>query len=31
MASAISIVLLIFVGIIGLLGLWMFRKTEVSY
>jgi len=31
MASAISIVLLIFVGIIGLVGLWMFRKTEVSY
>jgi multiple sugar transport system permease protein len=31
MASAISIVLLIFVGIIGMIGLWMFRKTEVSY
>jgi multiple sugar transport system permease protein len=31
MASAISIVLLIFVGIIGMVGLWMFRKTEVSY
>jgi multiple sugar transport system permease protein len=31
MASAISIVLLIFVGIIGVIGLWMFRKTEVSY
>jgi multiple sugar transport system permease protein len=31
MASAISIVLLIFVAVIGFLGLWLFRKTEVSY
>jgi multiple sugar transport system permease protein len=31
MASAISIVLLIFVAIIGVVGLWLFRKTEVSY
>ena len=31
MASAISIVLLIFVAVIGLIGLWLFRKTEVSY
>jgi multiple sugar transport system permease protein len=31
MASAISIVLLMFVAVIGLVGLWLFRKTEVSY
>jgi len=31
MASAISVVLLIVVAIIGLVGLWLFRKTEVSY
>jgi multiple sugar transport system permease protein len=31
MASAISIVLLILVAIIGIIGLWLFRKTEVSY
>ena len=31
MASAISIVLLVFVGIIGVIGLWLFRKAEVSY
>jgi multiple sugar transport system permease protein len=30
MASAISIVLLILVAIIGVVGLWLFRKTEVS-
>jgi multiple sugar transport system permease protein len=29
MASAISIVLLILVAIIGMIGLWLFRKTEV--
>jgi multiple sugar transport system permease protein len=31
MASAISVVLLIFVAIIGIIGLWLFRKTDVSY
>lgn len=31
MASAISVVLLWFVGIIGLIGLWLFRRAEVSY
>jgi ABC-type sugar transport systems, permease components len=31
MASAISVVLLIFVAVIGLLGLWLFRRSEVSY
>lgn len=31
MASAISVVLLIFVALIGLFGLWLFRKTEVTY
>jgi multiple sugar transport system permease protein len=31
MASAISIVLLILVAIIGIIGLWLFRKTDVSY
>ncbi|HSV86690.1 MAG TPA: sugar ABC transporter permease [Levilinea sp.] len=30
-ASAISVVLLILVGIIGVLGLWLFRKADVSY
>jgi ABC-type sugar transport system permease subunit len=31
MASAISVVLLIFVAVIGIIGLWLFRKTDVSY
>ncbi len=31
MASAISIVLLILVAIIGFVGLWLFRRSEVSY
>ena len=31
MASAISVVLLIFVAVIGLIGLWLFRRSEVSY
>ena len=31
MASAISVVLLLFVAIIGLIGLWLFRRSEVSY
>ena len=31
MASAISVVLLIFVALIGIVGLWLFRKTDVSY
>lgn len=30
-ASAISVVLLILVAFIGLLGLWLFRKSEVAY
>jgi multiple sugar transport system permease protein len=30
-ASAISVVLLVLVGITGIIGLWLFRKTEVSY
>lgn len=30
-ASAISVILLILVAIIGVLGLWLFRKSEVSY
>ena len=30
MASAISVVLLIFVGIIGLVGLWLFRKADTG-
>ncbi len=30
-ASAISVVLLIFVAIIGVIGLWLFRKAEVTY
>lgn len=31
MASAISVVLLLFVSIIGLIGLWLFRRADVSY
>ena len=31
MASAISVILFIFVAIVGLIGLWMYRRTEVSY
>jgi multiple sugar transport system permease protein len=31
MASAMSMVLFAFVGVIGLIGLWLFRKTEISY
>jgi multiple sugar transport system permease protein len=30
-ASAISVILLILVAIIGVLGLWLFRKSEVAY
>jgi multiple sugar transport system permease protein len=30
-ASAISVILLFLVGIIGLVGLWLFRKVEVVY
>lgn len=30
-ASAISVILLILVAVIGVLGLWLFRKSEVSY
>ena len=30
-ASAISVILLILVAIIGIIGLWLFRKSEVSY
>ncbi len=30
-ASAISVVLLLLVSIIGLVGLWLFRRTDVSY
>lgn len=30
-ASAISVILLILVAIIGILGLWLFRKSEVTY
>lgn len=30
-ASAISVVLLILVAIIGVLGLWLFRRAEVTY
>lgn len=30
-ASAISVILLILVAIIGILGLWLFRRSEVSY
>ena len=30
-ASAISVILLILVAIIGIFGLWLFRRSEVSY
>jgi len=30
-ASAISVVLLILVAVIGVIGLWLFRKSEVNY
>lgn len=30
-ASAISVILLILVAIIGVIGLWLFRKSEVAY
>jgi ABC-type sugar transport system permease subunit len=30
-ASAISVVLLLFVSVIGLVGLWLFRRTDVTY
>ncbi|HSB01068.1 MAG TPA: sugar ABC transporter permease, partial [Anaerolineales bacterium] len=30
-ASAISVILLILVAIIGVVGLWLFRKTEITY
>lgn len=30
-ASAIAVILLILVGIIGVLGLWLFRRTDVAY
>jgi multiple sugar transport system permease protein len=30
-ASAISVILLILVAFIGLIGLWLFRKSEVTY
>jgi multiple sugar transport system permease protein len=30
-ASAISVVLLILVGIVGMVALWLFRKTDVTY
>lgn len=30
-ASAISVVLLLFVGLIGVVGLWLFRRTDVAY
>ena len=30
-ASTISVVLLILVAIIGVIGLWLFRKVEVVY
>lgn len=30
-ASTLSVILLILVGLTGLLGLWLFRKTEVAY
>jgi multiple sugar transport system permease protein len=30
-ASAISVILLILVAIIGIVGLWLFRRSEVSY
>lgn len=30
-ASAISVVLLMLVGVIGVIGLWLFRKADVNY
>jgi len=30
-ASAISVVLLVFVAIIGVIALWLFRKADVTY
>lgn len=30
-ASAISVLLLAFVAIVGIVGLWLFRKTDVAY
>lgn len=30
-ASAISVILLLFVGLIGVVGLWLFRRTDVAY
>ena len=30
-ASAISVILLVLVAIIGVIGLWLFRKSEISY
>ncbi|HXD09814.1 MAG TPA: sugar ABC transporter permease [Anaerolineales bacterium] len=30
-ASAISVILLILVAIIGVIGLWLFRKSEITY
>lgn len=30
-ASAISVILLILVAVVGVIGLWLFRKSEVTY
>lgn len=30
-ASAISVILLILVAIIGVIGLWLFRRSEITY
>lgn len=30
-ASALSVVLLLFVAVIGIVGLWLFRKSDVTY
>jgi multiple sugar transport system permease protein len=30
-ASALSVILLLLVGVIGIFGLWLFRKVEVTY
>jgi ABC-type sugar transport system permease subunit len=30
-ASALSVILLILVAILGVFGLWLFRKVEVNY
>jgi multiple sugar transport system permease protein len=30
-ASALSVVLLILVGVIGIVGMWLFRKSDVTY